>query len=392
MYLLKGFSACEVSIVAEDYGQGIALPHYGFRRPGSDYFNSNLMMHLYVMADITRGEHNVVIYDERLMGKDRDALCSLRMAQHIAERNRCLENDIVPPKYSIRIRDNCVGQNKSNAVLKLECFLSMSFYERVLVIYLIPGHSHMLPDRVVSWVKKTLNIRNVYSPEEIIDCMETVRGVAPTFLDHRDPNRAAYTGWAPLLDKYIKNLPALFTKNYIFEFYNGKVRMQYLMDTDISEASEITLCANPESASRALKLELFGTSSVGNLDPTALHLPRAEIVALPATKIKSLSNKYDTIPQKFLPYFPSADLGGDDDDDDDENASQEDGAPAKKAKPKSTPVQKKAKKTAGLQPAGRPKKFKAPDSEQKSIINFFTRTTSASSADRGGGSSSSNSA
>ena len=32
-----------VALQAEDYGGSIALPHYGFRRPSADYFNSNLM-------------------------------------------------------------------------------------------------------------------------------------------------------------------------------------------------------------------------------------------------------------------------------------------------------------------------------------------------------------
>eukprot|EP01038_Epipyxis_sp_PR26KG_P018208 gene18208-25613_t len=158
----------EVLLLAGDFGQGIALPHYGLIRPSVDYFQSNLMLNLYVMSDISRNEQNVFVYDERLMGKDKDALCSLRMAFHIKSRNKCLALGVVPPKVFISIRDNCVGQNKSNVTLKLECFLSMSFYERVLIIYLIPGHSHMLPDRVVSWVKKFLAQRNLYSPQCIV--------------------------------------------------------------------------------------------------------------------------------------------------------------------------------------------------------------------------------
>ena len=42
-------------VLAEDYGQGIAMPHYGMIRTQSDYFNSNLMIHLYVIKDIYRG-------------------------------------------------------------------------------------------------------------------------------------------------------------------------------------------------------------------------------------------------------------------------------------------------------------------------------------------------
>lgn len=153
------------------------------------------------------------------MGKDKDALCSLRMCHHINERNRCLQNNITPPRHFISIRDNCVCQNKSNITLKFECFLSMTFYERVLLIFLIPGHSHMVADRIVSWVKRSLHVQNLFSPQQIIDCMNTVKGVHASFIDHRDADRPSYTGWAPLLDKYIKTLPTSFTQNYIFEFF-----------------------------------------------------------------------------------------------------------------------------------------------------------------------------
>ena len=59
-----------VLLQAEDYGGGIALPHYGYRRPSVDYFNSNLMSYNFVIADISSGENNVFFYDERDKAKE----------------------------------------------------------------------------------------------------------------------------------------------------------------------------------------------------------------------------------------------------------------------------------------------------------------------------------
>ena len=101
-------------VLGEEFGQGNSIPHFGVDRPQSDYFNSNLMMHLYVQADISRGENVVTMYDERTMGKDKDALCSLRLKYHVEQFERCHKENIKPPKVYISIRDNCVGQNKSN--------------------------------------------------------------------------------------------------------------------------------------------------------------------------------------------------------------------------------------------------------------------------------------
>jgi hypothetical protein len=42
-------------LVAEDYGQGLALPHYGHIRPSVDFFQSNLEVQLLISHDRTIG-------------------------------------------------------------------------------------------------------------------------------------------------------------------------------------------------------------------------------------------------------------------------------------------------------------------------------------------------
>ena len=39
-----------VKVVAEDCGENLALPKYGFSRPLSGYYNSNLMLHSFIQA------------------------------------------------------------------------------------------------------------------------------------------------------------------------------------------------------------------------------------------------------------------------------------------------------------------------------------------------------
>jgi hypothetical protein len=50
-----------------------------------------------------------------------------------------------------------------------------------------------------------------------------------TFLDHCKPDRLALDGWKDLLDKHINNMPSGFTKNYLFEFIDGKVCIKPLV-------------------------------------------------------------------------------------------------------------------------------------------------------------------
>ncbi len=65
--------------------------------------------------------------------------------------------------------------------------MSLLFYERILIVYFIPGHSHMLPDRVVAWSKHSLACRNLYCPEDIVESMNNVRTIKAQFLDHVRP-------------------------------------------------------------------------------------------------------------------------------------------------------------------------------------------------------------
>lgn len=80
--------------------------------------------------------------------------------------------------------------------------------------------------------------------------------------------------------------------------------MQHLISTAFKDASECVLCPNPEITSRAIKLELFDTDSLDNLNCRQLKLPWHPNEVLAHTKIKSLSIKYDTIPEDFLAYYP----------------------------------------------------------------------------------------
>ncbi|EEY70254.1 uncharacterized protein PITG_19438 [Phytophthora infestans T30-4] len=113
------------------------MPYYGHSRPSADYFNSNMMIQNFVVADITHGINNVHFYDERGQDKNADALCSLRLLYHLKtiKRNAC--NGVPAAEVSFSLLDNCVGQNKSKV--------------KVVLCFLLPGHSHNIADRVIAW-------------------------------------------------------------------------------------------------------------------------------------------------------------------------------------------------------------------------------------------------
>ena len=166
-----------VSLQAEDYGGGIALPHYGFRRPSSDYYNSNLMNYSFIVVDITGGCNNLFMYDEREQGKGADALCSLRLRYHLRKVRKYLEAG-VKPGLNMSLLDNCVGQNKSQVVMKFACLMSILFYEQVALMYFLPGHTHMVPDRVFGQCKNSIKGLNLYTLAQVVERFNSVKGIS----------------------------------------------------------------------------------------------------------------------------------------------------------------------------------------------------------------------
>jgi hypothetical protein len=105
------------------------------------------MMQNFIISNITANRNNVLIYDERRQGKGADAMCSLRLLFHLRLRKKRANRS---PKMLLLILDNCVGQNKSKVVFMFYALLSLLFYDKAALLFLIPGHSHNQTDRVVA--------------------------------------------------------------------------------------------------------------------------------------------------------------------------------------------------------------------------------------------------
>ena len=194
------------------------LPWFGIRRPGLDYYLSNLNIYAFVMSNVTRfgTKHQLYIYDERAAGKDGDALCSLRFDYYMREYIQQRDNNELEKRarYLFVILDNCVGQNKSNAVLKMFSLLTViGLYDGIILHYLESGHSHGTPDVGIAHAKRALKGDNYMVPEEIVSDMNTVEGINATYIDFRDAhnsenlNYVFRSGWDQAITSYIANFP-----------------------------------------------------------------------------------------------------------------------------------------------------------------------------------------
>ena len=298
-----------IQIQIEDFGGSFAMPHYGHSRPSADYFNSNLMVSNFVVADITGDCGDVIFYDERAQGKDANALCSLRFVYHVRKFQACRQQGRTPPKILVLVLDNCVGQNKSQVVMQFFALLSILFYEKVVCIYLIPGHSHNTADRIVAWCRNAMKGKNFFTPMAIVDAVNEVKGVNATLIDHRDPKRPCYSSWENVIRKNFKKLPIRYTFNYFFEFDRGLMSMRPLCSSPDTDAKNYPLISldNLSLIRKSVLSDLYGAGIV-TLEQALtvpLILPIIPPLTLPNKKLVSLGKKYFSIPPEFLEYYPA---------------------------------------------------------------------------------------
>ncbi|KAI3648372.1 hypothetical protein MP228_006226 [Amoeboaphelidium protococcarum] len=289
---------CNVMILAEDFGGSLTLPHYGKERPQVDYFNSNLILNNFVVSNITSGQNLITFYDERAQGKDGNAMCSLRLSYHLGEMQSNKE-------VLLCVLDNCVGQNKSQVTMRFAALLSVLFYKKVALLYLQPGHSHMMADRAVAWMKTKIQNSQLYLPHQFVDAVNSVNTLCGQFINHEDPLRPCFTGWEALLERFFQKMPVGFTGCFFFEFSDGVVSYRELCTSANQEVKDLNKNMEISVLRQQLSKDLFGTTVKSDWSLSRVLLPRLPQQEIAEKKIKSLSLKYASIPQQYKSYYPT---------------------------------------------------------------------------------------
>lgn len=141
--------------------------------------------------------------------------------------------------------------------------LSMTLFpDGVTLLFLVKGHSHMLPDRVTSWLRQSIKKMNLYSPPEVVERFNSVKSVTAEYIDYRSPDAPMHQGWDNLLQGHFREIPYLkdiggYTSCHLFEFHKGVLRISksggmpvyyehnYVASRDGSSGEEaVTQCKN----------------------------------------------------------------------------------------------------------------------------------------------------
>jgi hypothetical protein len=148
----------------------------------------------------------------------------------------------------------------------------------------------------------------------------------------------------------------------VFEFYEGKVRIHPYVSSRPEEGYEIKLCENPKLVAKAMNVELFGSETLEGVTISSIRLPTPPPLIIEKKKLKSLAEKYQTIPPEKRSYYPeiSQSLL------ESESLSAESGSNLPKSKKR-----KKTKVSPGSRTLGRPRNSSSIDPRQSSLVSFL---------------------
>lgn len=194
----------EVNLQADDFAGNLVLPYYGKNRPSIDYYLSNLNIYMFVISDLVLDVDFVYCYDERTAGKDGDALCSLRLFHHLEKYESSGQKGL---DILFNIFDNCTGQNKSQCIMMFYCFMSLFIYKKIVLHFLVSGHSHMRPDVANSHCKTSLEKMDYYDPNDMVKKFNTIKNVKALFIESN--NNIFHSGWKETFGKYFNEIPYL---------------------------------------------------------------------------------------------------------------------------------------------------------------------------------------
>jgi hypothetical protein len=306
---------CRASLQCEDYAGNFPFPWYGAISPGVDYYLSKLHMYCFFVCNLTTGRNKAYCYDQRVMGKGADGLCSLRLYDEL--QNYIAHRDAGTlasrPTVQVVVRDNCVGQNKSKYVTSFSILMTLLFYERTVTHFLGKGHSHMLPDVKTAHVKSMLVGKQVYSTVDIVDHFNKLDSVDAEFFDTRDEEKI-WPLWAGSEQLFkgieIEPIPAIgeggYTKNGFFEFGGGRVSMRptYVSSEATYEHEAIPLGRFEEARVLAMTF-LFGEGkALATVTMADVQLPRCSSRPLPAKQAASIASKKCHIPEEYHHWYP----------------------------------------------------------------------------------------
>jgi len=221
----------EVMHYSWDFSQQIQFP-YEDHQVGPIYFKSPRVAQLFgVCCEALPQQVNYLIDEGDFPAKGADTVISL--LDHYFEHYGRKE------KHALLTADNCVGQNKNNAILQYLLYRVMTGrHKSITLSFMLVGHTKFSPDGYFGLIKKKYRRSKVYTYHQLVDVINSSTNgkfnVCHTFGDANQDKNVQFRKWSVWLKKYFRELPGI-TGYQHFRFTatsTGKVVVKQYADTE----------------------------------------------------------------------------------------------------------------------------------------------------------------
>lgn len=202
-------------VLSFDYAQNVSYPSSP-QQVGSSFFKANRKCGLFgINNEATHIQTNITIDEEDITGKGANAVIS--MLDYYFNNNSA-ENIIL-------FADNCVGQNKNNALLHYLLWRVMKNKNKSIELnFLLTGHTKFSPDRNFGIVKTKFSKSIVDCHEDFIEVINTSSpnkfNIAVPSKDPKTKTRNVFWAeWDKHLQQYFKSIPNISKYRTILNFF-----------------------------------------------------------------------------------------------------------------------------------------------------------------------------
>lgn len=189
-----------------DFAQQLQYP-YEDQQVGPIYFKSPRTAQLFgVCCEAIPKQVNYLIDEADCPGKGADTVISIL--------DHFFANYSLGERHLLLTADNCVGQNKNNAVLNYLIYRTIKqMHQKIDWSFMLVGHTKFAPDAYFGLLRKRYRHSKVYTYDQLIDVINTstIKGcnICHPYRNTNGDTSFTYRAWSKWLERYFKKLPGI---------------------------------------------------------------------------------------------------------------------------------------------------------------------------------------
>jgi len=215
-----------------DFAQQIHFP-YEDHQVGPIYFKSPRIAHLFgICSEALPQQVNYLIDEADLPDKGADTVISL--LDHYFEHHSLKES------HALLTADNCIGQNKNNAVIQYLMYRVMTGqHNSIGLSFMLVGHTKFAPDGYFGLIKKKYRRSKVYTYDHLVEIINSSTtgkfNICQRYRDMHGHENIKFRKWTSWLRRIFNNLTGITKYQHFYTHADSPGIMKVKQTVDSEE-------------------------------------------------------------------------------------------------------------------------------------------------------------